>query len=71
LYQWLVGNWGIESPASRRGDTAKHRGTLGVVMVTTILGSVLSGRVVSILGVQLTGAASHGENGGAAVVVGH
>jgi hypothetical protein len=40
-------------------------------MVTTILGSALSGRIVSILGVQLTGAATHGENAGAAVVVGH
>jgi len=46
----------------RRGNTGKHRGTLGLVMATTILGSALSSRVVSLLGGQLTGAATHGEN---------
>jgi hypothetical protein len=57
--------------ALRRGDTAKPRGTLGVVMITTILGSALSSHVVSILGGQLTAAATHAENGGCAVAFGH
>jgi hypothetical protein len=57
--------------ALRRGDTAKRRGTLGVVMATTIPGSALSSRVASILTGQLTAAATHGENGCTAVVFGH
>jgi hypothetical protein len=44
---------------------------LGVVMATTILDSALSSRVVSLLGGQLTGAATHGENPATAVVFGH
>jgi hypothetical protein len=55
----------------RHGNTGKHRGTLGLVMATTILGSALSSRVASILAGQLTAAATHGENPGTAVVFGH
>jgi hypothetical protein len=57
--------------ALRRGNTGKHRGTLGVVMAITILGSALSSRVASILAGQLTAAATHGENSGPAVVFDH